>query len=157
MSHDQKTWEVRNQVSGTTQGTPKMTWLAKYSESVSWKVLVAGATYTSLILLLFCTIHLPVQSTVYSYSRTSVLCLLRKLTYLYWYTYRCTLYFYGRTRYEYCVQCTCTTVRVHVLILLVLIYDSCIGNFTVPTQPRYTVISIDVRHYDYYLCTRRQY
>ena len=57
--------------------------------------------------------------------------------------------------YEYCVQLH-VHERVHVLVLIYE-YDSCIGNSKVPTQPRCTVISIDVRHYDYYLCTRRQY
>ena len=56
MSHGQETWEVRNQVSGITLGTPKVTWLAKYSKWLSWKVPVAGATYTSLILLMYNTI-----------------------------------------------------------------------------------------------------
>ena len=109
----------------------RMTWLAKYSEWVSWKVPVAGATYTSLILLLY-----NVHSTVYSYGRTSVLYLLR--TYLYWYTYsyRCTLYFYGRTS---------TCARTHIRLMYWKFHSP------YPTH---------VRHYDYYicrLCTRTLY
>ena len=136
MSHAQKTWEVRNQVS--TQGTPKVTWLAKYSEWVSWKVPVAGATYTSLIYYCKLTIHLSVQSTVYTIQSTRTVVRVSCISYvrcLYWYTYKCTLYFL-RT-YEYCVY-----VRVHVLVLKYTTHVLEIPQ----SLPKPEVIFIDVRH-----------
>ena len=61
-----------------------------------------------------------------------------------WFTYRCTLYFTD-------VRVLCTNVHVTKLKLhvLVFIYDSCIGNSTVPTQPRGNFYRyVFVRHYD---------
>ena len=102
--------------------TPKVTWLAKYSEWVSWKVPVAGATYTSLILLLYNTqLHIytclyRLQSTIYSYSRTSVLYLLRTLSLLVYIQIQVyAVFFFTEVR----VLCTCTSTcaRTHIRLM----------------------------------------